>query len=31
MSRQILQLIVECVRTFEREHGPIELSEDGEK
>ena len=31
MSRQILQLIVECVRTFEREHGPIELPEDGER
>lgn len=31
MSRQILQLIAQCVRAFEREHGPIELDGDGEQ
>lgn len=27
MSKQILYLLNKCVRDFEREHGPIELSE----
>ena len=30
MSRQILHLIQNCIREFEKEHGPIPLSEDQE-
>ena len=30
MSRQILHLIQNCIREFEKEHGPITLSEDQE-
>ena len=31
MSGQIIYLLNKCVKDFEREHGPIELPEDGEK
>lgn len=31
MSRHILHLITKDVRDFEKEHGPIELPEEGEK
>ncbi|HIT32231.1 MAG TPA: hypothetical protein IAC25_05335 [Candidatus Enterenecus stercoripullorum] len=31
MSKQILFLVNQCIRNFEREHGPIELPEEPEK
>ena len=31
LSWQMIHLMQECVRAFEREHGPIELPEDGER
>lgn len=31
MSRHILHLITKDIREFEKEHGPIELPEEGEK
>ncbi len=31
MSKQILFLVNQCVRSFEREHGPIELPPEEER
>lgn len=31
LSWQMIHLMQECVRAFEREHGPIELGGDGEQ
>lgn len=31
MSKQILFLVNQCIRNFEREHGPIELPPEEEK
>lgn len=31
MSRQVRYLLTQCVREFEKEHGPIDLPENGDE